>query len=139
MITTPQDRPVIFFDGECNLCNRSVQFVIRHDKQKLFRFAALQSESGKQVIAKLTENGAKVPDSFILKYKNSYYVRSSAALMVARLIGGGWQMLYGFTIIPRFLRDSIYDFVSRNRYKWFGKQNECMIPTPELMDRFLTK
>jgi predicted DCC family thiol-disulfide oxidoreductase YuxK len=116
-----------------------VQFVIRHDKKKLFLFAALQSEPGKQAIAKLGENGAKIPDSFILKYKNNYYTRSAAALMVCRLMGGAWRMLYGFTVIPRFLRDSIYDFVSRNRYKWFGKQNACMIPTPDLMDRFLSK
>ena len=138
-MTTILDRPVIFFDGECNLCNSSVQFVIRHDNKKLFRFAALQSEPGKRVIGKLTENGAKIPDSFILQYKNKYYTRSSAALMICRLMGGVWQTLYGFMVIPPFIRNSIYDFVSRNRYKWFGKQNECMIPTPELVDRFLSK
>jgi len=111
-----------------------VQFIIRHDKKKLFLFAPLQSEPGKKAIQHF--NG-KAPDSMILFYKEQYFVRSAAALTIFRLLGGLWPLLYSGKILPRFLRDAIYDYVSRRRYKWFGKRNECMIPTPELMERFL--
>jgi predicted DCC family thiol-disulfide oxidoreductase YuxK len=127
--------PVLFFDGECNLCNSSVQFVIKRDRKKLFRFAALQSEAGRQA---LTRYPGRVPDSFVLLYKDRFYVKSDAALLVCRLLGGGMSLLYGFMVVPRFIRNAVYDMVSRNRYRWFGKRNECMIPTPELKSRFLS-
>jgi|SRR5579872_5317910 len=128
-------RPVIFFDGICNLCNRSVQFIIRHDKKKQFLFATLQSEIGQQAVKELP---GKVPDSFVLFYRGKYFVKSAAALTVCKLLGGIWGMFYIGIIIPPFIRDAIYDFISRNRYKWFGRRNECMIPSPELKSRFLT-
>jgi len=128
--------PVLFFDGECNLCNSAVQFVIRHDKKKLFLFAPLQSEAGKQALAQFS---GKAPDSVILLYKGQYFLRSAAVLQTLKLLSGIWKWLYAGIIIPGFLRDWLYDAVSRNRYKWFGKRKECMIPTPELMDRFLSK
>jgi len=127
-------RPILFFDGECNLCNSSVQFVIRHDKKKQFLFGTLQSESGKDALKAL---GDKAPDSIVLFYKGRYYVRSGAVLRVCKLLGGAWSLLYVFVIVPRFISDAIYDLVSRNRYKWFGKRSECMVPTPELKGRFL--
>lgn len=129
-------RPVLFFDGECNLCNGAVQFVVRHDKKNQFLFATLQSEAGKQARQNLQQN-ANVPESVILYYNGRYFVRSSAALHTAKLLGGLWPICYAGIIIPRFLRDAVYDFVSRNRYKWFGKRNECMIPSEELKKRFL--
>ena len=133
------NRPIVFFDGECNLCNSSVQFIIRNDKAKRFLFAPLQSDRGKAALSDLTKPGTKPPDSVILFDNGKYYIRSSAALRIAKLLGGVWSVFYAGMIIPRFIRDVIYEFVSRNRYKWFGKRNSCMIPTPALLDRFLTK
>jgi predicted DCC family thiol-disulfide oxidoreductase YuxK len=127
-------RPIVFFDGVCNLCNRSVQFVIRHDKKKQFLFATLQSDLGQKARKELP---GKAPDSFILFHNGKYYTRSAAALNVCKLLGGIWSLLYVGIIVPRFIRDSIYDLVSRNRYKWFGKQ-ECMVPSPDLKARFLS-
>jgi len=126
------DRPILFFDGECNLCNGGVQFIIKRDRKKRFLFAALQSAAGAE--AKQQSGGA---DSFILFYCGRYYTKSGAALRVARLMSGLWPMLYAGIILPRFVRDWVYDIVARNRYKWFGKRNECMMPTPELRERFL--
>lgn len=132
------DRPIVYFDGECNLCNGSVQFIIRRDPRKRFLFAALQSAAGAKAKDEMTHHGKdKVPDSVVLYYKGRYLVKSTAALTIAKLLGGAWPVLYAGIILPRFIRDGIYEFISRNRYKWFGKRNECMIPTPELRERFL--
>jgi len=130
------ERPVLFFDGECNLCNSTVQFVIRHDRKKQFLFAPLQSEAGKHMLKELLASVGE--DTFLLFYRGKYYVRSGAALRVCKLLGSLWSLLYAAIIIPRFIRDAVYDFISRNRYKWFGKSAECMLPTPELKERFLT-
>jgi predicted DCC family thiol-disulfide oxidoreductase YuxK len=135
--TNTDNRPVIFFDGVCNLCNHSVQFIIHNDKQKQFLFASLQSVPGQEAMAHISASGTKIPDSFILFYNGNYYFRSSAALHTFKLLGGRWTLLYAGIIITRLLRDGIYDVVSRNRYKWFGKQNECMVPTADLTERFL--
>lgn len=128
--------PLILFDGVCNLCNGSVQFVIRHDKNGLFRFASLQSESGQQLLQKHQLPIANF-SSFVLIDNGKVYTRSTAALKVARKLSGPIKMLYGFIIVPTFIRDAIYNFIARNRYKWFGKKESCMIPTPELKNRFL--
>lgn len=139
MIKDVADRPVVLFDGECNLCNNFIQFIIRHDKKKQFLFATLQSAAGEKELQQLRKKTGNVPDSVILQYKGQYYVKSAAALHVLRLLGGAWSMLYAGIILPRFLRNAFYDFVAKNRYKWFGKSDVCMVPTPELMDRFLSK
>ncbi len=137
MNRTADNRPILFFDGECNLCNSSVQFIIKRDKKKKFLFAPLQSERGKQAVAEVQQQMLKVPDSVILYYNGKYYSRSSAALRIARLLGGVWSLLYAGMILPGFIRDGVYEWIARNRYKWFGKRNECMMPTPELRSRFL--
>lgn len=130
------DHPVILFDGVCNLCNGSVQYVIRHDKQGLFRFASLQSESGQKLLQQY-----QLPESdftsFVLVENGKAYTRSTAALKVAKKLSGIIKLLYGFIIVPAFIRDAVYNVISTNRYKWFGKQDSCMIPTPELKERFL--
>lgn len=129
--------PVVFFDGVCNLCNRTVQFIIRHDKEGVFRFASLQSGSGQKVLEAVTAEHGHIPDSIILSYKGKYYIKSSAALKIAMLLGGvGWLLAPGY-IFPRFIRDAVYNFIAKRRYQWFGKRDECMIPTPELKARFL--
>lgn len=129
--------PVLYFDGVCNLCNRSVQFVIRHDKQKRFLFASLQSVAARKVVDNIKAVYGNIPDSLILFYNHRYYLKSEAALMVARLLGFPLNLLVIFMIVPRFIRDHVYSYVAKNRYRWFGRQEACMIPTPELKDRFL--
>jgi predicted DCC family thiol-disulfide oxidoreductase YuxK len=129
-------RPVVLFDGVCNLCNRSVRFIIKRDKKKQFLFAALQGKTGQDILQQFN-----LPlndfNSFILLEGDKIYTRSSSALRVARKLKGGWKLLYGFIIVPKFIRDAVYDTIARNRYKWFGKKDECMVPTPELKERFL--
>ena len=130
------NHPVILFDGVCNLCNASVQFIIRHDRKKKFRYASLQSEFGKTLIEKFNLSNAD-SDSVILLENNSVKIKSSAALEIAKKMGGFYSTLYVFILLPRFIRDNIYDFVARNRYRWFGKQDSCMIPTSELKKLFI--
>lgn len=130
------NHPVILFDGVCNLCNASVQFIIKHDKKSVFRFASLQSEFGKRIIEKFDLANKNI-DSVMLFENNTVQLKSTAALQIAKRLGGIYSALYVFIIIPKFMRDSIYDFVARNRYRWFGKQESCMIPKPELKKLFI--
>lgn len=130
------EHPVIFFDGFCNLCNGAVQFVIKRDRKNLFRFASLQSDYAAVALKKFDIEPAQ-GDSFVLLANGKVYQRSTAALKVARKLSGLWPLLYGFIIVPRFIRDAIYNWIARNRYKWFGKQDSCWVPTPELKQKFL--
>lgn len=129
--------PILYFDGVCNLCNSTVQFIIKNDKRKELKFASLQSEVGQKVSKQLEEKYGSTPDSLVLQHKDKLYIKSDAALQVSRLMGGTWPMLATFLIVPRFIRNGIYDWVARNRYKWYGKQDECMMPTKELKERFI--
>jgi len=129
-------RLIILFDGVCNLCNAGIQSVIKKDKKKKFRFASLQGEKGQALLREFNLAGPHL-DSFVLIEGDKAYTRSTAALRIAKLTGGFWKILYGLIIVPRFIRDAVYNMIARNRYKWFGKKDECMIPTPELRDRFL--
>jgi predicted DCC family thiol-disulfide oxidoreductase YuxK len=113
-----------------------VQFVIRRDNTGHFLFASLQSEVGKKILAEKNLPANKIY-SFILVENGKVYNRSTAALKVFRKLKGLWRLLYGFIIVPKFIRDGIYQFIAKNRYQWFGKKNECMIPSPELRARFL--
>ena len=128
--------PVILFDGVCNLCNGFVQFVIARDPQAHFRFASLQSKAAAALLNGRIRNGP-VPDSVLLVEDGRTYTQSTAALRVARGLGFPWNLSYGFIIVPKLLRDVVYDWVARNRYEWFGKRDVCMVPTPDLRDRFL--
>ncbi len=127
---------IILFDGVCNLCNSSVNFVIKKDKNDVFRFAALQSEIGKKYIDKFNVDPSQT-DSIILVEGEKHYIKSSAALNVAKSLKGAYPLFYGFMIIPNFIRNWVYDYVAKNRYKWYGKKESCMIPTPELKGKFL--
>ncbi len=131
------DQPIVLFDGVCNLCNGAVQFIIRHDKNEKFLFASLQSEIGKKI---LSSNNLSRDDlkTFLLIEDDKVYTKSTAALRVIKQLNGVISILYTFNVIPKFIRDSIYDLVARNRYNWFGKKDECMIPTPQLKARFLS-
>lgn len=129
------NHPVILFDGVCNLCNSSVQFIINHDKKQVFRFASLQSEFGKNILQQFDLSDKNI-DSVMLFENNSVMIKSTAALNIAKRLGGGYSLLYALIIIPKFIRDFVYDFIARNRYKWFGKQESCMIPNPRLKKLF---
>lgn len=130
----PKHIPVIYFDGVCNLCNGMVQFIIKHDRKKLFRFAALQSEPGKALCLKFKN---QLPDTILLEYNQRVYTKSGAVLRIALLLGGVWVLAGAAYIIPGVLRDNVYDWVAHNRYKWYGRRDKCMMPAPELETRFL--
>jgi predicted DCC family thiol-disulfide oxidoreductase YuxK len=136
MSTSEVQNPVILFDGVCNLCNRSVQFIINRDPSGIFRFAPLQSETGKNLLSKFDLPNDKF-DSIILVENNEYYLRSTAALKILQRLGALWKIVYVFMLVPRPVRDYIYDIVARNRYKWYGKRAECMIPSSDIESRFL--
>lgn len=129
-------QPIVLFDGVCNLCNASVQFIISHDKTNKFLFTSLQSEKGQELL-----RGFNLPlndfDTFVLVENGHCYTKSTAALRVLRLLGGKWRFFYGCIIIPKPLRDLVYSIVAKNRYKIWGKQESCWLPTPELQKRFL--
>jgi predicted DCC family thiol-disulfide oxidoreductase YuxK len=131
-----QNPPVIYFDGVCNLCSRSVQFILHRDRRKIFRFASLQGEAGKKMLL-ANHMSPDQYNSFILQEDGRLYTKSTGALRVLKLLGGGWSCLYVFILIPAFLRDLIYRFISANRYTWFGKKEVCWLPKPEWNDRFL--
>jgi len=130
------DHKIIVFDGVCNLCNNSVNYVIKRDNKDRFRFAAFQEEAGQRLILKYNIDISKT-DSIVLIDSDKVYVRSTAVLRIAKYLGGGYPLFYVFMIIPKFVRNWVYDYVARNRYKWYGKKDSCMIPTPELRSKFL--
>ncbi len=134
----PKGKKLILFDGVCNLCNGSVNKIIKLDKKNHFLFASLQSKIGNEVIEYLNIDTQKT-DSIILYTPGiSYEVRSTAVLKIASNFGRMWKFFsYIFLLIPTGIRDFIYNVISKNRYKWFGKRESCMIPTPELKARFL--
>ena len=132
----PQEHAFIFFDGVCNLCNGFVQFVIKNDPKGYFRFASLQSEEAQPYL-----EGCNYPadqlNSVVLFENGKCYAKSTAALRVFRKLSGAWPLFFASIIVPRFIRDGVYDFIATKRYRWFGKQESCMLPTPELKQRFL--
>jgi predicted DCC family thiol-disulfide oxidoreductase YuxK len=129
-------KAVILFDGVCNLCNSSVLFVIKHDTKHYFSFAALQSNFGQELLKKHSLNPADF-DSLVLYDKDKVYLKSSAVLRLTRNLRFPFPLCYALILIPAFLRNIIYDFIAKNRYKWFGKKDSCMIPSAELEDRFI--
>ncbi|MFY9310453.1 MAG: thiol-disulfide oxidoreductase DCC family protein [Bacteroidia bacterium] len=130
------DARIILFDGVCNLCNSSVQFVIKHDKEAKFKFASLQSKSGQALLKKFNLPLDQF-NSFIYVRGDKAIQRSAGALNVLRDLGGFWKLLYGFIIVPPFIRNFVYDYIAKNRYRFFGTRESCMIPTPDLKRRFL--
>lgn len=133
----PENKKIILFDGVCNLCNNAVNFVIKHDKKDVFRFASLQSELGKKLVSERGLNPDDLDSIVLIEPGVAYYRKSTAALEISRDLSGGYSLLKNFLFIPEGLRDSIYNFVANNRYKWYGKKESCMIPTPKLKAKFL--
>ena len=128
--------PVLLFDGVCNLCNGSVQWVLRHDARAQFRFAALQSDTGQALLRRFGLDSAQL-DTVVLVDGDRIFLRSDAPLEVARRLGGGWALLYIFKLLPLPLRNAVYDWVARHRYRWFGRQESCMLPRAEWKGRFV--
>jgi predicted DCC family thiol-disulfide oxidoreductase YuxK len=130
--------PIILFDGVCNFCNSAVNFVIKRDKNSILKFTTLQNGIAHQLLAhqKIPANDLS---SFVFIENEKIYTRSTAALRVCKYLTGLWPLMYGFIIVPKFIRDGIYNWIAKNRYRWFGKKEECMIPTPQIKAKFLNE
>ncbi|KOS05204.1 thiol-disulfide oxidoreductase [Flavobacterium akiainvivens] len=137
MENLPKDKKIILFDGVCNLCDNTVQFIIKHDKNDDFRFVALQSELGQEIIKHIGVDVSKTDSIILYEPGKAYYYKAEAALNIATGLGGIYSLLGAFKILPKWLSNKVYDYVARNRYKWYGKKDACMIPTPELKAKFL--
>jgi len=133
-----QKNKIILFDGVCNLCNNAVQFVIKHDKEDIFRFAALQSTIGRKLTHDRGIDPSQMDSIVLIEPGVAYYTKSTAALKIARSLGGVQGSLAGvLEWVPEGLRDRIYNHIANNRYRWYGRKDTCMIPTPELRAKFL--
>lgn len=128
---------ILLFDGVCNFCDRTVQFVIKHDKKAVFKFASLQSDAGQRLLAR-----HRLPqqdfDSFVYVKNDRIYTKSTAALHVLKELGGTFQLTFILLAIPRLIRDFGYSILAKNRYKWFGRKDACSLPSPEVRERFLS-
>ena len=135
MLSEEINHPLVLFDGICNYCNSWVNFIIRHDPKKKFRFSALQSDAGKKILKqyKISEK----EESVILIYNEKVYMKSTAGLHVLYHLGGFYALAFALVIFPEYIRDFYYDIIARNRYKWWGKRNECMIPSEDVKELFL--
>lgn len=137
MLNLPENKKIILFDGLCNLCDNAVQYVIKHDKKDVFRFVALQSDLGKKILNYLNVDTSKMDSIILYEPGIAYFYKSDAALEIVKDLNVFLKWSIIFKIIPSSLRNPIYDYVARNRYKWYGKKDACMIPTPELKAKFL--
>jgi predicted DCC family thiol-disulfide oxidoreductase YuxK len=131
------DKRIVIFDGHCNFCSRAVLFIIRRDKKGHFAFAASQTQEGKKILDRY-QVGELARHSMILVEQGMVHRKSTAALRIARKLRGGWRLFYVFMVIPRRLRDFMYDQMARNRYRLFGMRDQCFVPAPEMRDRFLS-
>jgi predicted DCC family thiol-disulfide oxidoreductase YuxK len=137
MISIPENKQLILFDGVCSLCNRSVQFVIKHDKNNKFVFTALQSDVGIRIIKDFNIDTRKTDSILLYTPDKGLSIRSTAALNIAKHLRFPINTLIIFKVIPNFIRNWIYDLIARNRYKWFGRMDDCMVPTQEIKAKFL--
>jgi predicted DCC family thiol-disulfide oxidoreductase YuxK len=137
MQNLPKNKKIILFDGECNLCHSSVQFVIKYDKKDVFRFVSLQSETGKKIIQHIGIQNNNIDSVILYEPGISYYYKSDAALQIAKNLGGFWHFGTIFRIIPTSFRNVFYDCIAKNRYKWFGKNDNCLLPNAEINSKFL--
>ena len=137
MLNLPKNKKIILFDGVCNLCDSAVQFVIKHDKKDVFRFVALQSELGQQILKHIGINSANIDTIILYEPGIAYYYKSEAALQIAKNLGGFLHFGTVFKIIPTGISNQLYDYIAKNRYKWYGKKEQCMIPTKDLKAKFL--
>ena len=133
-----EEKQIILFDGVCNLCNNAIQFIIKKDKKDIFRFASLQSEIGQKLTAERGIDTSEIDSMILINPGEAYYIKSTAALEIGKKIPGMYTFLASLLLtFPEGFRNIVYDFIAKNRYKWFGKKNACMIPTPEIQAKFL--
>lgn len=137
MINLPDHKQLILFDGACNLCNRSVEYVIKHDKKDIFMFTTLQSEVGQQIIKEYNIDTNKIDSILLFTIEHGIDCKSTAALKIAFQLGFPNSLTSIFFVLPPFIRNWVYDYIAKNRYKWYGKKESCMIPTPKLKSKFL--
>jgi len=137
MIDIPKNKKIILFDGICNLCNDVVLKVIKYDKKNIFLFSSLQSKIGKEITDHLGIDISKIDSIILYEPGVSYDIKSTAALKIIQDFKGIWSLTYILFLFPEGFRNLIYDYIAKNRYKWFGKKEKCMIPTPELKEKFL--
>ena len=128
------NKSIVLFDGECNFCNSSINFVLKHEKKPELFFASLQSETGKKILNHFDIQNA---ESVVLIENDKIYLQSTAALKITKYLKGGFPLLYMFMIVPPFIRNAIYNYIAKNRYKWFGKMDTCMMPDVKLKQRFI--
>ena len=133
----PQHKKIILFDGLCNLCNASVQFIIKRDSKDVFRFVSLQSDMGQKILEKLPLTIQKTDSIIVYESEQIYFYKSKAVFEIVKSIGGIYYCLLLFRWIPTTISDKIYDYIAQNRYRWFGKKENCLLPTKELVSKFL--
>lgn len=133
----PKNKELVLFDGVCNLCNSSIQYIIKHDSKDVFMFTPLQSDIGKSIIKHFNIDTTKIDSILLYTPEQGIHYKSTAALKIALKLGFPRNLMGVFFIIPSFIRNWVYDFIAKNRYKWYGKKEACMIPTPELKSKFL--
>lgn len=126
---------IILFDGYCNLCSGWVKFILKRDTRNQFQFCALQSETGKKLASRITT--AKNLSTVVLLYNDKIYLKSTAALKIFGLLGKGWALLSVLLIVPAFIRDGMYDFIASHRYKWFGENKSCFVPSEKVRSKFI--
>jgi predicted DCC family thiol-disulfide oxidoreductase YuxK len=129
-------KSVVLFDGVCNLCNSSLNFIISNDKKAHFLFASLQSDAAKEILLQFPEKKINF-NTIVLIDQGKYYEKSTAVARICKRLDGLYKFLYFMVIIPKFIRDGLYNFIAKKRYKWYGKREKCRIPAPELRNRFL--
>ncbi len=137
MLNLPENKKIVLFDGVCNLCDNAVQFIIKHDKKDVFRFASLQSEIGQEIVKHIGIDISKIDSIILYEPGVAYYYKSEAALNIAKYLGGTLTVLSVFRVIPVGFANVVYDYIAKNRYRWYGKKESCMIPTPELQSKFI--
>nr|WP_162128663.1 DCC1-like thiol-disulfide oxidoreductase family protein [Flavobacterium phycosphaerae] len=137
MEALPKDKKIILFDGVCNLCDSSVQFLIKHDKNDSFRFVSLQSDLGKKIITHIGIDLTKIDSLVLYEPGKAYYCKSQAVLRTANELGGIYRLLNLVAIFPTPFLNLVYDYIAKNRYRWFGKKESCRLPSPELLAKFL--
>ena len=137
MIKLPKNKQLILFDGICNLCNTSVNYIIKNDKKDMFRFAALQSEIGQKIVIEFNIDSKKTDSIVLFSEEQKLSYKSTAALKIAKHLSFPLNTLVVFFIVPPFIRNWVYDYIAKNRYKWYGKREECMVPTVELRNKFI--
>lgn len=137
ILDLPKDKKIILFDGICNLCDSSVQFIIKHEKKDSYRFVTLQSELGQKILKHIGVDTTKIDSIILYEPGIAYYYKAEAAFKIAAALKGIYNLLSLFSVLPKSITNTVYDYIAKNRYKWYGKKESCLIPTLEYKLKFL--